>query len=176
MQQDFNTHTPTITNVIGFEASTETDHTEMNMAKIVGAVAYDVIWPNGHTETLYTGLRPGDNFGWTIKVIEAVQAWRNAGGVIPEWVPPTPEELREKMPSLTARQFRLGLLQSGRSLSQVETAIAAIADPTEREKAQVEWEYAAEFNRMHPLVVSLSVTLGFTPEDVDTLWQSSLQL
>lgn len=106
----------------------------------------------------------------------AVRNWLDAGNAVPAWVPPTPEELREQLPSLTARQFRLGLLQSGRSLSQVEAAIAAIADPTEREKAQVEWEYAAEFNRTHPLVVSLSATLGFTPEEVDTLWQSSLQL
>lgn len=102
--------------------------------------------------------------------------WKNGEWNFVAPVPPTIEELRENMLPLTARQFRLGLLQSGRSLSQVETAIAAIANPVEQETAQVEWEYAAEFKRTHPLVVSLSVTLGFAPEEVDTLWQSSLQL
>ncbi len=161
----------------GFVPHYETDHMETNMSKIIGGCSYKVRHTDGSLEVLHTGLRPGENGGWSVKVIQAAQAWRNAGGVIPEWVPPTPEELREQMPSLTARQFRLGLLRSGRSLSQVETAIAAIADPTEREMAQVEWEYAAEFNRTHPLVVSLSVTLGFsTPEEVDALWLSSLQL
>lgn len=166
----------TIKEFLGFELNPETDHTEQVMARIIGGAKYVVEYENGATEVLFTSLRQGENFGWSVKVIEAAQTWRNVGGVIPEWVPPTPEELREQLPSLTARQFRLGLLQSGRSLSHVEAAIAAIADPTEREKAQVEWEYAAEFNRTHPLVVSLSATLGFTPEEVDTLWQSSLQL
>ncbi|MGX1495856.1 hypothetical protein ACSSV1_000877 [Labrenzia sp. MBR-25] len=166
----------TITKVIGFDPYYETDAAERNISKIRGIVRYVVEYTNGATEELVTTLRPGENFGWSIKVMQAAQAWLNAGGVIPEWVPPPPEELREGMPSLTARQFRLGLLQSGRSLSQVEEAIAAIADPAKRETAQVEWEYAAEFNRTHPLVVSLSVTLGFTPEEVDALWQSSLQL
>ncbi|WP_421983341.1 hypothetical protein [Roseibium sp.] len=91
-------------------------------------------------------------------------------------VPPTPEENRANMQPLTARQFRLGLLQSGRTLAQVEAAIAAIEDPTERETAQVDWEYASEFNRMHPLVVDISLALGLSPEQVDTLWLIAVEL
>lgn len=88
----------------------------------------------------------------------------------------TPEEKRERMSSLSARQFRLGLIQSGRSLAQVDTVIAAIEDPEERAAAEVEWQYATSFNRTHPLVVSLSAALGFTPEEVDALWEQALAL
>lgn len=165
-----------IIDFLGFSAHPDTDHTATDMHEITGAAEYIVRYPSGEEETLVTGLRAGENHGWSVTVAQVAQAWKTSGGVIPEWTPPTPEELRERMQSLTARQFRLGLLQSGRTLSQVETVIAAIADQTERETAQVEWEYAAEFNRAHPLVVSLSVTLGFTPEEVDTLWNQCVAL
>ena len=116
---EINRETTIITKVHGFDPHPETDPTVTDMSKIVGACSYDVQHENGDTETLVTGLRPGENFGWSLKVIEAAQVWRNAGGSIPEWTPPTPDELRAAMPTLTARQFRLGLLQSGRSLAQV---------------------------------------------------------
>jgi len=90
--------------------------------------------------------------------------------------PVSPEERRANLPSLTARQFRLGLLSADRSFDQVEAAIVAIADEIAREKAMVEWEYAATFNRTHPLVVSLSAALGFTPEEVDALWKDAMAL
>ncbi|MHA7777417.1 hypothetical protein [Roseibium sp. M-1] len=85
--------------------------------------------------------------------------------------PPAPE-----LPSLTARQFRLGLLDAGRTFAQVGSAIAAIEDEADRAEAEVEWEYAATFDRTHPLVVSLSAALGFIPDEVDALWQAALQL
>lgn len=102
----------------------------------------------------------------------------NGDGTFSRPTPPAPtsEEVRAAMPSLTARQFRLGLLDADRTFAQVEAAIAAIPDEIAREKAMVEWEYAATFNRLHPLVVDLSGALGFTPEEVDTLWQSALNL
>ena len=90
--------------------------------------------------------------------------------------PVSPEECRANLPSLTARQFRLGLLSANRTFSQVEAVIAAIEDEIAREKAMVEWVYAATFNRTHPLVVSLSAALGFAPEEVDALWQDALAL
>jgi hypothetical protein len=167
---------PQITNFTGFLAHPETDHTETDMSKIVGTAEYDVEWPDGTTETLYTGLRPGENFGWNLKVIEAAQAWRDAGGVIPAYVAPTPDDLREAMPTLTARQFRLGLVGAGRSLSDVDNAIAAIPDQAEREAARIEWLYATTFRRSHPLVISLAPALGFTPEALDTLWTEALTL
>jgi len=98
-----------------------------------------------------------------------------------EWVyhgPPetTLEERRARLHPLTARQLRLGLLDANRTFAQVDAAIAAIEDDIAQEKALVEWEYAATFNRTHPLVVSLSAALGFTSEEVDTLWEDALAL
>lgn len=85
-------------------------------------------------------------------------------------------ELRANMQPLTARQFRLGLISASITLTQVDNAIGAIVDDTERQIAQVEWMYAKTFNRLHPLVVILSATFGLTPEDVDTLWAAAVQL
>lgn len=146
------------------------------MRRIIGVAHYEVEYPDGSTEAIFTGLRPGENNAWNLEVIEAAQVWRSAGGVIDAWVPPTAEEIREVMQPLSARQFRLGLISSGKELSQVDAGIAAIPDATERGLAEVEWGFATTFKRAHPLVVSLSLALGFTPEEVDTLWEQALQL
>ncbi|WP_094462602.1 hypothetical protein [Pannonibacter phragmitetus] len=80
------------------------------------------------------------------------------------------------LPALTARQFRLGLLDSGMAPAQVDAVIAQIADETERARAQIEWEYASQFQRSHPLVATLSAALGLTPEQVDVMWADAAQL
>jgi len=165
-----------IVEFLGFERGWETDHTEMDMQKIIGMAHYEVAYPDGSKEVLFTGLRPGENNAWNEKVIAAAQGWRNQGGVIEPYAPPTQDEIRAVMKNLTARQFRLGLLQAGRSPDQVEAAIAAITDEAERSKAKIEWEYASEFQRQHPLIESVSAALGLSPEDVDTLWNEALTL
>ena len=154
----------------------ETDHTETVISRLVAAIVYDFLHPDGCVEELTTGIRPAQNNAFNLRVIEAAQRWLDAGGTIPEYVPPTAEELRLEMVPLTARQFRLGLINTRRTLSQVEDAIAGIEDEVERSKALVEWEYAAKFERLHPLVVSISSVLGFAPEEVDTLWENTLNL
>ena len=91
--------------------------------------------------------------------------------VLDEWPPaPTDEELRAAMPTITARQFRLGLIQAGYALAEVDAQIALIADDTERTIAEIEWTTASEYQRLHPLVVDLSPALGLTPEMVDSMW------
>lgn len=102
--------------------------------------------------------------------------WKGGKWVYVQPPEPTPEEIRASLPALTARQFRLGLIGGGFSLTDVENALAAISDPVERQKGQVEWQYATQFNRLHPLVVQLSETLGLTPEQVDDLWATALNL
>ncbi|WP_150526822.1 hypothetical protein [Roseibium sediminis] len=93
-----------------------------------------------------------------------------------QWVPPTAERKRAFMPALSARQFRIALLLNGTPASAVETIISQIPDPTQRAVAEVEWEYATSFTRGHELVVTLSTALGFTPEQVDELWEGALEL
>lgn len=90
--------------------------------------------------------------------------------------PPTEEELREQMPNLTARQFRLGLVAGGKSPSQVTAAIAQMPEGPDKETAEIEWEYATTFKRTHPLVVMLSGALGLTPEEIDTMWTNATEL
>jgi hypothetical protein len=49
--------------------------------------------------------------------------------------------------------------------------IAALPEP-ERSQAQIEWDYASEFRRLHPLIVKLIPILGLTDEQVDPVWES----
>lgn len=44
---------------------------------------------------------------------------------------------------------------------------------SEGEAARIEWEYATELRRDHPLVVSLSATLGLTDAQLDALFLSA---
>lgn len=98
--------------------------------------------------------------------------WEAEGNVITPYAEPslTPEEKRERMPRLTARQLRLGLLHLGK-LSEVPVAIAALSEP-ERSQVQIEWDFASEFSRLHPLIVKLIPILRLTDDQVDTVWES----
>ncbi|PRD42329.1 hypothetical protein C5748_16155 [Phyllobacterium phragmitis] len=89
-------------------------------------------------------------------------------GPISEFLPLTPEEARAVMPNLTARQLRLGLLSLGK-LEGVSVAIELLPEP-DRSQAQIEWQYATEFRRLHPLIVQLIPGLELTDEQVDTVW------
>src|SRR3546814_15286669 len=73
-------------------------------------------------------------------------------------------------PSLTARQLRLGLVANGLGLDQVETAIAAIEDPQQRDVASIEWQHASQFEREHPLIAQVGTALGLTVEPIDAMW------
>lgn len=78
--------------------------------------------------------------------------------------------------SLSVRQVRLALIDAGKTLAEVGAAITAISDIVERQKGEIDWEYATEFRRLHPLMAALSDALGFTPEKFDALWASALEL
>lgn len=82
----------------------------------------------------------------------------------------------EPLPPLTARQLRLGLVGGGFALAQVEMAIAAIPDEQQRAVAEIEWEYASQFERMHPLIEQVGGTFGLTPEQIDAMWAAALEL
>ena len=100
-----------------------------------------------------------------------IAEWEADGNTIEPYVEPvlTPEEKRQRMPNLTARQLRLGLLHLGK-LAGVPVAIAALPEP-EKSQAQIEWDYASEFRRLHPLIVQLIPILGLTDEQVDPVWE-----
>ena len=75
---------------------------------------------------------------------------------------------------LTSRQLRLGLVTNGFALEQVEAAIAAIEDPQQRAVASIEWEYASQFERDHPLIAQVGAALELTEEQVDAMWTVAL--
>lgn len=96
----------------------------------------------------------------------------------PEWVvlgatwdgvaftnpPPPPPSVPA---SITARQLRLWLVRNGVTLAAVEAAIGAMDEPAQTE-ARIEWEYATQFERRHPLVRTLAAALfGLTERTVD---------
>lgn len=84
---------------------------------------------------------------------------------------------RQKLPALSARQLRLALLGLGLTGAAVEAQIAAMpGTPAEREAALIEWEYATEFRRDHPLVVALGAALGLTEAQIDEAWQGAATL
>lgn len=68
--------------------------------------------------------------------------------------------------AVSMRQARLALLEAGK-LADVEVAIDAIPDATQRAAAQIEWEYAGEVRRDSQLVQTLGPALGL---DLDALF------
>ena len=66
--------------------------------------------------------------------------------------------------SISMRQARLILLQHG-LLDDIEAAIVAADRAT-----QIEWEYAQEVSRNHPLITQMCAALGLQESEVDNLF------
>jgi hypothetical protein len=84
-------------------------------------------------------------------------------------IPPTPPE------SVTPRQLRLVLVSSGLSLGMIDGMIDSLPEP-QRSVARVEWEYALEFKRHHPLVNQFGAALGKTSEEIDAMFLAASKL
>ena len=76
---------------------------------------------------------------------------------------------------VTMRQARRALLDAG-LLDQVDAAIAAIADATERRQAEIDWEYATTVERLWPWVQTLGAALGLSAEALDALFEQASTL
>lgn len=70
---------------------------------------------------------------------------------------------------VTRRQGRLALLQAGK-LAQVEAALAAITDPTEKMAAQIEYE-ADTWERDNAFLQGMWAQLGGTEPQLDDLFR-----
>ena len=116
---------------------------------------------------------PGDTFGLAPIVRAGIFRWIADGNAISLYLPPTDEERRVAMPSLTPRQLRLGLVNSGFSIASVQSVIDAIGDATTREKAQIEWEFASSYARIHPLITQITAALAINDDEVDTMWAAA---
>lgn len=102
---------------------------------------------------LIDGVTPEPQAGWK---------WNN--GVI----------YREFTP-LSPRQIRLALILMGISLSDIDTNLDLLPEPT-KSLAKVSWEYSLEFYRDDPLVDAVSGLLGWTSEQADYLWEYGVTL
>lgn len=102
---------------------------------------------------------------------QAYQQWLAAGNT------PEPADTPAAAPidSVTMRQARLALLGAG-LLDDVEAAIAGVADVTQRQAVQIEWEYAQEVRRDHQWVQSLAAMLGLTEAQLDDLFTQAAAL
>jgi hypothetical protein len=123
---------------------------------------------NGIIDRCMYGSVPNDMHG----AAPMVRQWLTDNPEFPiqPYVAPTAEEIRTMMPNLTARQLRLGLVRNGIPLSSVEAAIAALPDESERAEAEIEWQFASSYSRMHPLINAVGANLGLAPEQMDIMW------
>lgn len=80
------------------------------------------------------------------------------------------------IPKLSSRQIRLGLLSVGITQEQVLQAIETISDQNAKRVAKIEWEYAIEYERNHPMISSVGALLGFTEEQIDQLFITAANL
>lgn len=79
---------------------------------------------------------------------------------------------KSKVPQVvTIRQARLALLQAG-LLDDIDAAIAA---STER-SLKIEWEYASTIERNSPWVQALTVALGLSSSQLDSLFEEAIGL
>lgn len=74
---------------------------------------------------------------------------------------------------LSARQIRLGLIGAGISLASVQSTIDAIADQTQREVAQVWWEFTDPVLWDHPVRAQLTALLGISEADAKAMWMAA---
>lgn len=105
------------------------------------------------------------------KDYQAYLAWLSEGN---EPLPADPPPIVQ-IASVTMRQARLALLGAG-LLDDVEAALAAIPDESQRQAAQIEWEYAQEVHRDHQWVQNLAGTLGLDADDLDALFTQAASL
>lgn len=94
--------------------------------------------------------------------------WQERWALIDAPAPPVPEAVQ-------MAQARLALLDAG-LLSQVDNAIDAIPDPTQREASRIEWEYRTEVYRNSQLVLSLGAALGLNDNQIDDLFRQAAGL
>lgn len=94
--------------------------------------------------------------------------WQERWTLIDAPASPVPEAVQ-------MAQARLALLDAN-LLSQVDAAIDAIPDPTQREASRIEWEYRTEVYRNSQLVLSLGAALGLTDNQIDELFRQAAGL
>ena len=105
---------------------------------------------------------------------EGEVVWRDGGWVVLPESPIVPAQHAPVPQSVTMRQARLALLQSG-LLAKVDVAIDALPSP-QKEAARIEWDYSSEVWRSKPFVQQLGVALGLDEAALDALFITAAAL
>lgn len=75
---------------------------------------------------------------------------------------------------VTMRQARLALLADGK-LADVQTVIDNLSSP-QKEMAQIEWDYSSTVQRSNLFVSLIGQALGYSDEDLDSLFIEAAKL
>lgn len=103
---------------------------------------------------------------WTLLPPRPSDAHQWIGGA---WVLPA-----QPVPAaVSPRQLRIWLVTHGVSLDDVSAAIAAIPDATQRQIAQIEWDYSPYYERNHEMLQAVAAALGMTSEQVDQAFREA---
>ena len=79
-------------------------------------------------------------------------------------------------PDINQRQFRIALKRHGFRRAQIIPALEAIADEELAEDTQIAFEYSPTFKRAESMIEVFRVAMGFTVEQLDTLWLEAGEL
>ena len=88
----------------------------------------------------------------------------------------TDEQKDAMLPKLTRRQFRLVLVKNAYALADIESLIASIEDPLQRQIIQIEWEDSTVFERTSESLLTMAGMLGLSRDRINELWQEALLL
>ncbi|MCA1494987.1 hypothetical protein [Sinorhizobium alkalisoli] len=160
-----NSFTPALNSVSSIKATSE---------RGVFIVHCNITDVHGSTYDTDYCSRPDDMFGLN----PTLRRWlaENSSFPVQPHLPPTIEVFRASLPPLSARQFRLGLINAGISPNQVTAAINLMPPGPDRDKAQIEWEYAPIFNRSHNLIGTIGSLLDLGDVEIDVAWMIALDL
>ena len=103
--------------------------------------------------------------GWIPAGDSAIGDLWNGSGYSQPPAPPAPVPT-----SVSIRQARLALLAAG-LLDDVEAAIKSAGHA-----AEIEWEYAADVRRDHPMIATIQQAQGLSDAQVDTLFTEAARL
>ncbi|MFN7155089.1 MAG: hypothetical protein ACK4OE_15500 [Acidovorax sp.] len=102
--------------------------------------------------------------------VEEGGEWRQAWEVVARDSQEIDDARRALVPvKVTRRQARRALVLAG-LFDLVQPAIDAIADPLERQLAQIDWDDSQEFARNWPLLLQIGQGLGLSDADMDELF------
>lgn len=77
--------------------------------------------------------------------------------------------------AVTRRQAKQALILRG-LIDQVQPAIGAITDPTQRRLMQAEWDDSQEFQRHRPSLIAIGAALGLDSAGLDDLFRFAVTL